>query len=392
MSLVSTITKIENRLLLAFSSSSWLHKILLICIFISTLSAFPRYDYVYEFQNLHKNSHGAWGVLCLRATNLMDMSLIEAGDSHTRKLTFRLILPILLKLFHQNVWLIVIFQGLLGSFMMYLIAKIVYQLTSNKLTTFYFTLATSSIYFGISAFWELGGFGDSIAYAMLIVAMYYRNPLIIFFAISIASWTDERGFIAGGYIIFWWLCKNSINTKMEFKELFKQLFSKQTLAIVMAWACYIAVRIWLIKKYHIVVDTHQIGGFMLGPEHSSSIGLGLWSSIEAFWVLILVTGFIMIGNWREMRFIFAGYVFSILFLCLTSCMVSDINRSISYGYPLILISMLIMNKYISRRELHYFTAFLSLICLIHPLLLTFGSNKVVWAYPLPYQVLIFFFR
>jgi hypothetical protein len=392
MTLISTINRLENRLSQAFSSSTWLYKILLISIIISTLSAFPRYDYIYEFQNLRKGPHGAWGILCMRSANLMDSSILADGDSHTRKLTFRLVLPILLKLFHQNVWYVVVLQTLLGTFMMYLIAKIIYQLTSNKLTTFYFTLATTSIYFGISAFWELGGFGDSFAYGMLIIAMYYRNPIIIFGAITIASWTDERGFIAGGYVLFWWLCRSSIETKMGIKDILNNIFSKQTFAIIASWIGYILLRVWLTKYYNLDVDTHQIGGFMLGPEHSSSIGLGLWTSLEGFWIFILLTGIIMIGNWNEMRIVFWGYSCLIIFLCLTSCMVSDINRSISYGYPLILLGMVFLTKYLTKKELHYFTALIAVICLIHPLLMTFGSNLVVWAYPLPYQMIIFFFR
>lgn len=238
----------------------------------------------------------------------------------------------------------------------------------------------------------MGGFGDSFAYGMLIIAMYYRNPIVIFSALSIASWTDERGFIAGGYVLFWWLFRNTIQKNVAMKYAYKSIFSMQTFAIVAAWISYIVLRLWLINNYRLTIDTSQVGAFMISPEQSSSIGLGLWTSFEGFWILILATGVIMLGNWGEMKVMFCGYTILFVFLCFTSCMVSDINRSISYGYPLILCSMLTLNIFLTRKELHYLVAFIALICVIHPLLMTFGANRVLWAYPLPFQIILFLFR
>jgi hypothetical protein len=272
------------------------------------------------------------------------------------------------------------------------LAKIVYRITANKLSTLYFTLATTHIYFGIAAFWELGGFGDSIAYSMIIIAMFYRNPFIIFSAISIAAWTDERGFIAGGYILLWWIWRNTFEKQKAIKEAYTEILTTQTMSIVSCWFCYIALRLWLTQTFHLTLDTRQIGAFMLSPDESSSIGLGLWASLEGFWLLIAITIITLIANWNRTKLSLFAYMGLLLFLIITSCMVSDINRSISYGFPVVLCSLILLQNFLSKRELHYILAGIATICVAHPLLMTFGSNKVTWAYPLPFQVIIFLFR
>ncbi len=392
MNFKTIILKTETSILKFLESNFWIEKVVLLCILLAIIGAFPRYDYIYAYQNLHRELHGAWYILQCRSEHLMDTHVLTQGDSHIGKLTFRLVLPILLGFFHKNIWGIVVVQAVLGTFSLWLLAKLIYKITDDKLSTFYFTLATTHIYFGIAAFWELGGFGDSIAYAMIIIAMFYRNPFIIFSAISIASWTDERGFIAGGYILLWWIWRNTFEKQKAIREAYTEILSTQTLSIVSCWCCYIAIRLWLTQTFHLTLDTRQIGAFMLSPSESSSIGLGLWASLEGFWLFIGITTITLIANWKQTKLSLFIYIGILIFLILTSCMVSDINRSISYGFSIVLCSLILLKNFLSKRELHYILAGIATICVAHPLLMTFGSNKVTWAYPLPFQVLIFLCR
>ena len=180
-------------------------------VFICLLTLFfsmPPFDSVIE--------DSTWEALFQQINN--PFHPIEAPAwSHNSKLTFRLFPVFLGKILYLNKIGFIILLYLVGFLIIYLTFKFFAQKTGDKYKGFLLTIAFSFVYAGKMSFLEFRGIFDGIALLLLILSIYSRNFMVIYFCILFSAFTDERALITSGFIfIYLFSLKPSFKNKPMF--------------------------------------------------------------------------------------------------------------------------------------------------------------------------------
>ncbi len=120
---------------------------------------------------------------------------------------------------------------------------------NDKITTSLFVISIANIFVCTWTFADIYGYGDGFAFFFLLVALLNRNPVIIFTALQIAFFTDERAVIAGGYLLLFHMLIKAYELKdFRFVTLLKNMFLGNNVWVWLAWIFYFAVRIYVQGK------------------------------------------------------------------------------------------------------------------------------------------------
>ena len=152
-------------------------------------------------------------------------------------------------------------------------------------------------------------------------------------------------------------------------------------SVMVAWILYFITR-YLLTYYY---NFKTIGvGTEYFKDQINNLPIGIWSGLEGFWVVILLS-FIVLFYHKNKWFLFA-YGISILIIIFVALSVIDITRSMAYLLPSIFISLNIVYRVESKSFNRYLSLAVLVLCLF-PTYYVGGRNTIQLFYPLPLQLI-----
>jgi len=253
--------------------------------------------------------------------------------SHLDKLTFRLTIPILGKIFHTGVRSWLIFSGLAGVVFYPLFAVLCERWLKNRQTVLYLTAAFAISWTG-RQFFDDYGLGDGVAWFFLLLSVASRRPLFIFFSVLAAAFTDERGLIASaGTFLFWAMGDENVQTGKA--EVSTAVWSrwKQKGAVAAAWLVYLGMRYYLGSKFGLKTGNSMMWNPQVVVYNlQNSIPYSALAVFEGLWPWLLF-GFVSLLVDR--RYLAAGgYAGIYLLLGAIALVVWDFQRTLAYSLVL----------------------------------------------------------
>ena len=305
--------------------------------------------------------------------------------SHESKLSFRLTMPVLAHCLKMNMAAIKLFEFFIGILFFYITAKLIYDITSDKIFAFIGTLSTGLVYPGASSFIDLWGTFDGLAYCLLLMSMLSRNPFLILFFVATALFTDERAMPASCFVILFHIK----DLQRNFTGLVRSLANMSCMAVVAAWIIYLSGRFYLSYFHGLETDKGNIGLHLI-PLQLNNFPAGLWSGIEGFWIILLLP-FIPLIKKRE--YIFALlYFMTILAISALSMSVFDITRSMAYMFPAVFTGLKIISENESKNFIKHMFFCIFLLSLLWPTYFVGSKDELWWFAPyLPIQMVRSFF-
>ncbi|UHG90680.1 hypothetical protein [Spirosoma oryzicola] len=295
------------------------------------------------------------------------MQKLQIWDTvHQANMRLRLFLPVLWSFFH-SILAIYLLQVALGIAQMYMILRLVYRHTQDRLQAFYFTAGFSGLYAGAAYYLDVYAYGDAFGYAFLIAALFFRRPFFIASAIFLAAWVDERTLFNASYIVLYhWLALYRPDREQPILFRVKKP-TPQALAVIAGGVVYMAVRVYLSKHYHIAMSIGGPSLFFHVREAIRSFGIRLYSGFESFWLLIVS----MIGTLiYYKKYILLAMILPLLAVTtFTMLMAGDFTRTISYGFPIIFLSFSICRQVYENDHMRLLLLSISLLAtLFFPLI------------------------
>ena len=361
--------RFETKLTTFLSGSKWKVKVVVVAVGVILLSFFNNVSPLRHFGEFYrttiteKKEYFLYQTIKDRAERIAyNWTYPEFTGTNNR--TFRLTLPVLVKIFHIKSVSLTLYalQLVLGVVFLFMLINFLEKYLADKLSIFYAVVGIVSTYIGSSFFIDIASYGDFFCYFSLFLAIYYRNPLLIFVFLSLAFWGDERAGVGSGMVFLWWW----FVPQWQADKSFKIQINGQMLAVIVTWIAYGAVRKFYLIDQLGMHDTTKAGEFaeMLGGSLPVWGFKFLWV-FEGWWILILFALFFLIIAKDWLRFL---AIFGVLMAMLVGSLTTfDATRSGSYGAVTIFLSLIIAKKYLTEKELKIILFVIAIVCFLHPM-------------------------
>lgn len=331
------------------------------------------YTLLIQFPNLFEirvdpNDHFA-AILDI-STSLTTQLQFEPG-SHNEKKTLRPTVPGLVRLLS--------IESATGIFVLFCVCNILWitftlrflrRETGDAVLSFWAVALLCGIYVGGCGFLDTMGWGDIVGFMLVSMALYWHRSWLVMPLLALAMLGDERVVLSSGFIALFLL--------WETKRL--------TGSPRFRW-----MRVaWVATAFFLFLGARVIMQLVLGFEGKSGmLGLkaylsldpgvvhaGLWSGFElGWWVMVL-----SIATWMKRSPLLAVLaLLGLLVLLLGSLMVADVTRSLSYGFPWFVISILVFHHEISHPDRRVFlrnaVLVTAVLCALIPGPVVFGHHR-----------------
>jgi hypothetical protein len=310
------------------------------------------------------------------------------GDrqTHGGKIDFRFTVPLLAKILGvtdspggRSVVIVYLIQSVLLIPFLFILMKILLR-RLPPVTVLLFVMGSSTIYLAKAFFWDYDFWFDGFAYFFLAFGMYLKNRIGIFLTLTLACWTDERAAVALASIYLFHLLSESdfeLRVPAQLHGEGKWL-QRRSSTVLIAGAIYLISRTLLATISDLHTPTGAGSGVELGliPYQLKHRLSGVFLTFEGFWVLFLFAIGLLVKKGNRlltllMLSIMAGHI-------LVAYSVFDISRSLTYAFPLMIISALIINKY-EVRNVKYLYMVATAICVLLPTqFLIFYPRQIPW--------------
>lgn len=375
MSVVSLSIVYENiiRRIEKFTSSKyWKIKSVLTLTFLSLFFASP------QFSGYEKTFKEIKGWQAFHQQNEQPLTPLDFnGASNAAKRTFRLTVPILAFVFHLNDYSILAIEWLVNILFLYFCILLFENISNDRSIALLGAIGLTFIYNGHAGFTDNNAWFDIVAYLFLLLAMLYSNVFLIFIFTFLASWTDERAVVASLLIFLWWKFNEIKAIDFSFASYFK--FEKKSSAVILALLFYGGGRYLLTMYFGLQTPAKGIGLEVL-MNATDALGLGLWSALEGFWLLLIVC---YIFLFRQKKYVVAlsiSLVIAVIMLIAYS--VEDITKSAGYMFPVIFIAVAILFETISKIDLRRLLLLCAIVCFLFPSYYYASHNHIaVWYKP-----------
>ncbi len=299
-----------------------------------------------KFSIFNPDSMG-WSTVKLKSNDLTNSLTTIYRKNWNAKKVFRLTVPVIMRITHAKPLAILILQYVLGFFTILNLYKLAYKITEDPVTSTFTAAGIVFLYFGRAAFYDIEfAWFDGFTFFCLITALYSQNFIIIFLLSSVAAWTDERGFIALSIVLLYHQLKNLNLSEITIKSLL--LPQKNSIAVISAVACYIAVRLSLTHLYNMHTPSGD-ANYLVLQKTLPYLGIGMWTFIEGFWMMVLFSFILMLKN---KNYLLGFLLLSVicLFTLIAGC-VLDVTRSGSFMVPVLFIFLLYLKNNINKENL-----------------------------------------
>ncbi len=286
-----------------------------------------------------------------------------AGSSLANR-TYRLTTAVFVRIFHlypASFWLYFI-QLLLGLVFFKLLFQFFGKLFDDEITAFYAVIAVATTYVGMSFWVDFSGYEDFYSYFFLFLAIYFRQPALIFVFTQLAFWNDERAFVAGGFVFLWWW----FVPQWQAKKPISWTPTVQMLVIVFSWIFYWIVRYFYLTQHLGLHDTYNNSEFGENlPANLRVWGFKIGWGLEALWLLVVLAFVVMVWQKDYMRLL-------LLLACLVvnltlSMTIYDTTRSSAFSYMLVFPCLVVLSQNTQKEQLRNLLLLVALACFLHPL-------------------------
>lgn len=315
------------------------------------------------------------------------LSAVQANqETHGGKIDFRFTVPLLARLLGvtansdgRSVVIIYLIQSALLVPFLFMFMKILLRRLSPT-TVLLLIIGSSTIYLAKAFFWDYDFWFDAYAYFFLVLGMYLKNRAGVFFALTSACWTDERAVIALASIYLFHLLSESdfeLNALRQLRNK-KGWLQKTSSTVLLVGISYLIIRILLSTLFNLHTPTGAGSGVELAlvPYQFKHRLSGVFLTFEGFWVLYLFAVGLLIkkGNTFLSLLILSIMVGHIL----VAYAVFDISRSLTYAFPLMIISAFIISKHEVRNAKYLYMAATAICVLLPTQYVIFYPRQIPW--------------
>jgi hypothetical protein len=327
----------------------------LVCI--SLFLAFPRYDQ-------YNNNPVAWDVTMLKSQDLTNSLTKIPPESFMAKKVFRLTVPVVIRVFHLNRAGVIAIQALLGFLLLLFSYKLANRILEDSVSATLVTAGIAFIYAGRACFTDIAyTHFDGWAYFFILMALYNRNLFAIFLFATMAAWIDERGVLALIFPILFHQVEASKDKNFALLPLLRP--ARSSIAVLLAVAGYIALRLYLTHAYNMHTPANDANLSVLNQNIiHTSFGFGAFTFLEGFWLLlpaVILTG-IKNKHYILMTLILGAILaFSLVVFC-----VYDLTRSGSYLFSVIFVFLVYIRQFVQIANFRSILAVCFFFCFIFP--------------------------
>lgn len=352
----------------------WILKTTLLIVLLTLFFAFPSYE------SFDKGD--TWTAVLKKADDLTYNLLTDySPGSNASKINFRLTMPFIAGIFRLGMYDIYILQVLSGIVIIYLLLRILHDLTRDKATSIFIALTIASTYAGRAAFVELRGLFDAVSIMFILLAIRYQHPLAISACVFAASWNDERGIISSIFLLLFYVVESRHSNRAWLRSL---LTDSRCLAVYSGWIAFFSTRLLYSWYYNIPNNLEGTGpGVLL--DQINMIPMGLWTAFEGGWLLLLLSWLVLALN--RQYFFLALFLTSLAIIMVGSLSVVDVSRSTAYALPALIIAVGILADLRNPNELRLYSFLACLLAVSWPAYYAGGVKSIWWQYPLPIQIL-----
>lgn len=355
------------------SSKYWKIKIIVFSVFLSLFFASPAYDLFFIGEGSKY-----WSEVMKQIDDPFQPRDYDP-DSHASKLAFRLTPPLIAHFLGLNIVGCLIMQFIAFATLFYFVLQLTYKITQDTVATTLLIWAFAFIYPGNVLCSDMRGIFDVVAFCLLAICMFSRNSYVITLSSFFASFTDERALIASSLIFLWFLLRDTNFNCLRLKSFYRT--NKSVFALLLSWLMYYIARTLLSYFFHLRISK---GGTDLFLKQINILPFGIWTGLEGFWLIILLS-FIIIVNKHKWFFLLV-YITSLSIISFVALSVYDITRSMAYIFPSIFVSLYMIRQYESKLFIRYCSLIVFLICLFPTYYI---GDKIFTntSYPLPMRLI-----
>ena len=352
----------------------WLFTTMFLCTLISLFFAFPSYEAI-------DPSVGRLKLFLMQCN-----SITEFWQNYNyTNLSYRITVPLFLNIIGGGLISSIIMRHIVGVILFGLCSLIIFKFTKDRVSALLFSLALALTVPGFTSFCEYRGNFDGIALFLIILAFHFRNPFIVISCLIFGFFTDERTLFSIGFLIVYgiMISQYNFNNKKRYVNLYN-------FSILVGLFSYILLRLWIYLEYHInIQEILQMSNGWILLGQINNIPLALWTGLEGFWLIIFISVYILIKN---KDFIPASiYIFTIVVLAIAGNSVTDSTRSIMYIFPATIIGVKIISDNTDKNEVRNILLLTLFFSFIWPSYGVGGKSSIWWQYPLPLQMLRWYF-
>lgn len=308
-----------------------------------------------------------------------------APDTHGSKIAFRLTVPLLARLLYpgdfgsgRRIVILYLIQSFLLIPFFYVLIQLLKRFTSSS-TLLYFSIACSSVYLSKAFFWDYDFWFDGFAYFFLLLGMYFRNKAGIFCALQLACWTDERAVIALSSIYLFHLLQENNFSLASAGQIFNQgSVNQRSFVVVLAGLTYGIVRMLLAYQFDLHTPYGEGSGVGLGliPYQFKHRLIGIFLAFEGLWLLLLAAALIMYNQRKSLLLMLLSGI--LILHIIVAYSVFDITRSLSYAFPVFIISGIYVS--LNRTKVHQRIFLITAaLCLLMPTqFLIYFPRQIPW--------------
>ena len=323
--------------------------------------SFPSYDQIFGFDD-------NWDPLLLQAEEPFEPHEYPP-ESHAAKLAFRLVPPLVGGLLNLGPVGYVVLQSLAGVALFAAAARLFDRLTGDRAAAALYTVALAGAWAGASAFVEMRGVFDGIAFLFLVLACLARRPPLIALCAFLAAWTDERAAVAAGLVFVFHLVEPAQRRDAWWRGG----------AVVVGLALYVASRLALAAATGLTPAAGLVGlSILVDQIHFAAIGA--WTALES---LLVVVGLGLLSLWRTRRLAAVAFLLALAAVLGGALLVLDVTRSMAYAIPAVFIGVAVLDPRAQRA----LAPAVAVINVIVPLYYVGILDRIFWIPPLPFQVL-----
>ena len=338
------------------STKYWKVKAVLMLSLLSFLLASGQFR---DFDHTFKTIDG-WKAFEQKKENLFSQPQF-AEASNAAKKTFRLTVPLIAKIFHLNNYAILICGWILNILFLFYSIVLIEKISSDKILALLTGIGLTFIYNGHAGFTDNNAWFDVFAYFFLLMAMLSPNIFLIFLFSTLAAWCDERAVVALGLIFIWWKLNELKSDGFSFASILK--FKPKSSSVIIALLFYLIGRYLLTVYANLYTPLKEVGSDVL-LRATDTLGLGIWSALEGFWILIIVCFFLLLS--RKNSFAVISITGMMMLILLIAFSVQDITKSAAYLFPVIFISIAILADWFSKNDLRKLLLVCAVICFLFP--------------------------
>lgn len=280
-------------------------------------------------------------------------------------------------------------QFLAGVILLVLLVDLAHRETQDGVVAALFGIAVGFTYVGQCGLLELRGAFDAVALMFLAWAMHARSFVVVFVAMQLAHWTDERTLLVAPFIVLWWgLADDASQAPLQARR----LINRRGAAVLAAGLAYAALYALVKRQYGIVTSAERLVASqgILGelPNQVNNAPLGAWTGLEGLWLLV----FMALGTlFLHHRGLAAAYLGLIAVGTAATVAVVDITRSVIYLFPAGVVALSVLRRYETPSRLRWLVLVACGVCVLWPAYYAGGKSSVWLHYPLPLQAIRWLF-